>query len=121
MPEPRTLRKGCVHFWKNGRRAGTMRRNDRWLAVPTEPPMRRHRLFSYESKHEPVVPRAVFFRRLARNALAALFLIGVSLIGGMIGYHALEGMTWIDAFVNASMILAGMGPMGPLETWGGKL
>ena len=41
--------------------------------------------------------------------------IGVSLIGGMVGYHYLEGMTWIDAFANASMILSGMGPLGTLR------
>jgi hypothetical protein len=50
-----------------------------------------------------------------------MVLIGVSLIGGMIGYHYLEGMGWIDAFANASMILSGMGPLGTLQTWGGKL
>jgi hypothetical protein len=48
-------------------------------------------------------------------------LIGVSLLGGMAGYRYFEGMAWIDAFANASMILSGMGPLGPLQTWGGKL
>jgi hypothetical protein len=52
---------------------------------------------------------------------AASGLIGVSLLGGMIGYHVLEGMAWIDAFANASMILSGMGPLDPPKTWGGKL
>jgi hypothetical protein len=81
----------------------------------------KHRLFGYEAKHEPVLPRRAFVRRLARNALSALFLAGVSLFGGMLGYHGLEGMSWIDAFVNASMILSGMGPVSPLQSWGGKL
>lgn len=39
----------------------------------------------------------------------------------MAGYHHFEGMEWIDAFVNAAMILSGMGPLTPLQTWGGKL
>jgi len=39
----------------------------------------------------------------------------------MIGYRSCEGMEWIDAFANASMILSGMGPLEPLKTWGGKL
>jgi len=39
----------------------------------------------------------------------------------MAGYHYFEGMTGIDAFVNAAMILSGMGPVSPLETSGGKL
>ena len=45
----------------------------------------------------------------------------LALIIGMIGYHFLEGMKWIDAFTNASMILSGMGPMGELKTSGGKI
>lgn len=79
------------------------------------------RFLMYESKHEPVIPRRHFLRRLGRNALAALALICVSLVGGMAGYHWLEGQIWIDAFANAAMILSGMGPLNPLQTWGGKL
>jgi hypothetical protein len=40
---------------------------------------------------------------------------------GMAGYHFLEGMDWVDAFVNAAMILSGMGPIGELKTTGGKI
>jgi hypothetical protein len=58
---------------------------------------------------------------MARSFVAASVLIGVSLAGGMLGYRYLEGMEWIDAFANASMILSGMGPLSPLQTWGGKL
>ncbi len=65
--------------------------------------------------------RARFARRLARNFAAASLLILLSLLAGMCGYHWLENMEWIDAFVNAAMILSGMGPLGPLQTWGGKL
>jgi hypothetical protein len=39
----------------------------------------------------------------------------------MFGYHHYEGMSWIDAFVNAAMILSGMGPMLPINTYGGKM
>ncbi len=52
--------------------------------------------------------------------MAITFVI-LSLFGGMLGYHYLERMEWIDAFLNASMILSGMGPTGTLQTWGGKL
>jgi hypothetical protein len=51
----------------------------------------------------------------------ASVLVSVSLLGGMAGYHWLEGMAWIDAFANAAMILSGMGPLDPPRTWGGKL
>jgi hypothetical protein len=81
---------------------------------------RRH-LFRYESRHQPVLPRRQFAERLARNFAVASLLIGVSLAGGMAGYHYIEGMPWIDAFANAAMILSGMGPLSPLQTWGGKL
>ena len=78
------------------------------------------RLFNYESKREPLLPKGSFARRLGANLLAAALLVGLSLLAGMAGYYHFESMSWIDAFVNASMILSGMGPMGPLQTWGGK-
>ncbi len=81
----------------------------------------KHHYLGYESKHQPLLSRQAFIWRLVRNFTAAMMLIGLSLIGGMVGYHYLEGMTWIDAFANASMILSGMGPLGTLQTWGGKL
>jgi hypothetical protein len=78
------------------------------------------RLFNYESKHEPLLSKGSFARRLGGNLVAAALLIGLSLLAGMAGYHYFESMSWIDSFINASMILSGMGPMGPLQTWGGK-
>jgi hypothetical protein len=78
-------------------------------------------LFPYESRHQPVLPRRQFVQRLAWNFAAASLLIGVSLAVGMLGYRYTEGMAWIDAFANAAMILSGMGPLSPLQTWGGKL
>ena len=83
--------------------------------------MAKRHFLAYESKHQPLISRQAFARRLARNIAAAAVLIAVSLVGGMIGYRYLEGMAWIDAFANASMILSGMGPLGTLQTWGGKL
>ena len=62
-----------------------------------------------------------FVGRLAASCLAAAALIAVSLYGGMCGYRYFEGMPWVDAFVNASMILSGMGPVSTLETSGGKI
>lgn len=82
--------------------------------------MRRH-LFKFEAKHQPVVPQHVFARRLLRNFVAASLLIGVSLAVGMLGYHFIEGLEWIDAFADAAMILSGMGPLSTLKTSGGKL
>ena len=78
------------------------------------------RAFAYESRTEPLLSQAAFARRLTVNLAVALLLITVSLLAGMAGYHHFESMSWIDAFVNAAMILSGMGPVGTLQTWGGK-
>jgi hypothetical protein len=78
-------------------------------------------IFRYESKHQPILSRGAFAKRLAGSFGAATLLIGLSLLGGMLGYRCFEGMEWIDAFANASMILSGMGPLTPLETANGKL
>lgn len=83
--------------------------------------MPKRHLFRYESRHQPLLPRREFVKRLAWNFAAATLLIVLSLGGGMAGYRFFEGMAWIDAFANAAMILSGMGPLSPLQTWGGKL
>ncbi|QDT72319.1 hypothetical protein [Lacipirellula limnantheis] len=79
-----------------------------------------HRAFNYESRNEPLLTRGAFARRLGVNLFVALLLIAASLLAGMAGYHHFESMAWIDAFANASMILSGMGPLVPMQTWGGK-
>jgi hypothetical protein len=71
--------------------------------------------------HRPLPSRWVFAQRLGGGVAAAAGLVGASLIAGMAGYHLLEGMPWVDAFVNAAMILSGMGPIGVLQTAGGKI
>ena len=76
-------------------------------------------MFEHQSK--PLLPRKVYYRRVARNILIGLVVIIVSLGIGMMGYHHFEKMSWIDAFVNAAMILSGMGPVGTLQTEAGKL
>ena len=68
-----------------------------------------------ESLNQPLAPPAVFARRMARSLALAVGLIGLSLIVGMIGYHHLAGLSWVDAFVNAAMILGGMGPVAELK------
>lgn len=65
--------------------------------------------------------RRLLLAHLARNVLLATFLIAISLYIGMLGYHLTEGMNWVDSFVNAAMILSGMGPLSPLKTDAGKI
>ncbi len=74
-----------------------------------------------ERRHEPLLPRALFIKRLLRWSAAAAILILGSLLVGVCGYHFIEGLPWIDALLNASMLLGGMGPVDPLKTTGGKL
>jgi hypothetical protein len=75
-----------------------------------------------ETRHTPLAPRKLFLRRLVQNAGIALLTVGGSLVLGMWGYRYFEGMRWIDAFLNAAMLLGGMGPVDPqLRTTGGKL
>ncbi len=71
----------------------------------------------YEHKHDPLLPAAKFKRRLVRHAMMAMGIVGGSLAMGVIGFHFLAGIAWIDAFLNASMLLGGMGPVGELEKW----
>jgi hypothetical protein len=72
------------------------------------------RLARFEHKSQPIAPRAVFIQRLGFNVLVALALVFVSLLVGMVGYRTSEGMGWLDAFLNAAMILSGMGPVTEL-------
>jgi hypothetical protein len=74
----------------------------------------------FEHFQTPVIPPAAFALRLGRNIILALALTGISLLLGMMGYRELEGMGWTDAFLNAAMILGGMGPVSELNTEAGK-
>jgi len=58
--------------------------------------------------------KARFVTHLRTNVLIALEILGVSLLIGVSGYHWLAPMGWVDAFVNAAMLLGGMGPVDPL-------
>ena len=65
--------------------------------------------------------KAKFVTHLRANVLLAAVLVGVSLLIGMSGYHWLAPMGWIDAFMNAAMLLGGMGPVDPLTNDSAKL
>src|SRR5689334_6807596 len=75
----------------------------------------------YESRSKPLLSRIEFFFRVLRHSLFAGGLALLALGIGILGYHIFEGLPWIDALLNASMILGGMGPVNPLKTTGGKL
>src|SRR5258708_32409739 len=79
------------------------------------------KLLQYEQRNEPLLPRRQVVSRLAWHALFVIGLGTASLLAGMAGYHGLEGLSWTDSFLNAAMILGGMGPGSPLSTRAGKL
>jgi hypothetical protein len=69
----------------------------------------------------PLLPKREYLARFARSLCLGLSIIAVCLGIGMVGYHILEKLSWIDAFLNAAMILSGMGPVATLQTDAGKL
>jgi|SRR6185436_278377 len=75
----------------------------------------------YEHRHQRLLPRPLFAKRVLRHTAFA-FLVAFGALGvGIIGYHVLGKLSWMDSFLNASMILGGMGPVAPLTTPGAKL
>lgn len=75
----------------------------------------------YESKNQSPIANARFVRRLFIHLGLVCGLLLVSLGAGMAGYVALEHLSWVDAFLNAAMLLGGMGPVNPPQTDAGKL
>ena len=67
------------------------------------------------------MPLRAFYLRLAQFALLSLALVLVSLGIGILGYMGLEGMQPVDAFLNAAMLMGGMGPVSALTTTGGRI
>jgi hypothetical protein len=72
-------------------------------------------------RHKKLLPRRVFALLLLRNLLYVSGLIAASLALGAAGYHQFAGLPWLDATLNAAMILTGMGPVNPLTTPAGKV
>jgi len=75
----------------------------------------------YEHHSESLLPLRKFVCRLLLHFLVALSAIVCALGIGILGYHRLEGLSWLDSFLNASMILGGMGPVNELHSPAAKL
>ena len=65
--------------------------------------------------------RRLFFGRMLRALFFAGGVIGISLSIGILGYHYIAGFGWVDALLNAAMILTGMGPVGALNSDAAKI
>lgn len=75
----------------------------------------------YEHRLTRPVSRHRFLRRFATHVTAASLVVVGSLAGGMAGYMYYEHLAWRDAFLNAAMLLGGMGPVESPATPGGKM
>jgi hypothetical protein len=75
----------------------------------------------FEKKTEPLLPRSKFFLRVMKFTLLAIGIIIVSLFIGILGYTQIEHLSLIDGFLNASMLMGGMGPVNIMQSGAGKL
>jgi hypothetical protein len=81
----------------------------------------RRKSLRLEHRSEPLLSDRLFFARLLRVGAAAACLILFGLLVGAVGYRTTEGWSWLDAALNAAMILTGMGPVDKLHTQAGKV
>lgn len=75
----------------------------------------------YEHRKEPLLSTAKFLKRVGRHWLTGFGVLAFGLGVGILGYHYIAGLTWIDSVLNASMILGGMGPVDPLRSNAAKI
>jgi hypothetical protein len=75
----------------------------------------------YERIGEKLLPWPKFARRMGLSFLVTLGIVSVALGAGVVGYHSVAGLSWIDSLLNASMILTGMGPVDPMKDTASKL
>ena len=75
----------------------------------------------FEHHKRPLISRQAFLHRQLIYSGFSMLILGASLGVGVVGYHLTGNLSWIDSFLNASMILPGMGPVDRMETTCGKL
>lgn len=75
----------------------------------------------YEHKRHHLLSWPHFIRRASRHLLVGIAIVAIADGVGTIGYHVAAGLSWLDAFLNASMILSGMGPVDHMSTPAAKV
>ena len=78
-------------------------------------------MFAYERRRDGLLTHAQFMRRVFGHVVFAAGVVVIALSAGILGYHYIAGFAWIDALLDASMILGGMGPVGRLESDAAKV
>ncbi len=74
-----------------------------------------------EKRHHTLASKKVYYKRLFYSFCLAIGFMSFSLFLGVLGYHYLGELPWIDSLLNASMILGGMGPVDILQNNSGKV
>ena len=75
----------------------------------------------FERRTQRLLPFHLWLRRVARSVVVAFAILGASLAIGIAGYRALAHLGWVDAVLEAAMILSGMGPVAAMPTAAAKL
>lgn len=75
----------------------------------------------FEHSAQPPINRRLFIIRLLKSGFSVIFLVVLSLGFGTLGYRLTEGLSWIDSFYNASLIMSGMGPVSELTSNSAKI
>jgi hypothetical protein len=75
----------------------------------------------FERKTEKLLPWPLFVRRMGFSFLLTVGVVATALAIGIFGYHYIVRLAWIDAVLNASMILTGMGPVATMTDTPSKL
>jgi len=75
----------------------------------------------YEKIGEKLLPWPGFLRRMALSFGITVLIVFFALGAGVLGYHVIAGLPWVDALLNAAMILTGMGPVDPMKDTAAKL
>ncbi len=75
----------------------------------------------FELRRDPLLPFPRFVHRLICTLVLAFCIVVVALTIGVLGYHWIADLPWVDAILNAAMILTGMGPVATMSTTASKL
>ena len=75
----------------------------------------------FEHRSAPLLQKSAFTRRMLFSVLLGSLFILFTISFGMFGYHYIEELSWVDAFLEASMIFAGMGAIATMQTVAGKI
>jgi hypothetical protein len=67
----------------------------------------------YEHRKQPLASKATFYQRILKNIILAMIILIICLAIGIAGYHYAARLSWLNSLHNASMILSGMGLVGP--------